>query len=415
MKAKISLLLVLVLLLGLFCGCGKGNEVIVGGDADDQQSVSKPSDDKLTEALKSVKWTDGVVADGVYSNECLGLQFQIPEDWVQASEEETRTILNADPNDKTTIYDVLLGPKDMSAIMSLVCIDLRQQIGGTSMTEDEMLQEMEDGMLEDGSLGDASFSDMETITLFGRDYRSAVLTASVSGGGLSVSVSSRILLSRLGKDKVVMVNVRAATEELVDYYMAHFTDDPATIPEPPAAATPESTFTRGVIEGGSYINESLALRYDAPEGWVFSTDQELAETMGLSRDYVGDEIFDDPAALNDLIAQQSTIFDMTATAPDNTALVQLAVEYVDGVTGGAELTVDDYAEILIGQLDGYTIGDLEQRTLAGKPFTMIPAVLADAGIYQYLYITRVDGNMMLITLTGLDDSVLAYETCFTQF
>lgn len=404
MKRNISLLLAVVLALGLFCGCGK----------DSRDNPLLDAKEKDSEILKSVEWTDGTIADGVYKNECLGMTFQIPEGWIQASAEETRSILNADPNDTATVYDVLLGPKDMSAIMAIVCLDLRQQIGGTSMTEDEILDEMKADMLEE--LPGASFSETEDFTLCGRKYRTAVLSAGMAGAG--VTVSNRILFSRLGKDKLVMLTIRASTEEQLAYYMAHFTDDPSTIPAPPVEATPEPTarFTRGAYSGSSYTSEFLGLRFDLPEGWAFSTDQELAELMGLE---LQEEILGDPEAIAELFAQQEMIYDMEAGAADASAVVQLGLEDLSAVIAGSSLTAAEYADILVNQLRAsgysYEIGDLEQQELAGKTFTVVPAVLEDYGVHQFLYVAKMESYMLVITFTGTDASVRDYADCFTQF
>lgn len=401
MKRMISLLLVMVLLLGMLCGCGQ----------------DKNSDDTSKEASKTVEWTDGKISDGVYTNECLNLSFQIPEGWIQASEEETRTILNADPNDKSTIYDILLGPTDMNAIMALACLDLRQQIGGTSMTEDELLDEMKEELLDTVELGGASFSEIKSVSLCGREYRSIILTVSVSG----ITVNTQILLSRLGKDKMVMLTLRASSEAQLAYYMAHFTDDPSTIPAPPVEATPEpaAVFTRGEYNGSSYANEFLGIRFDAPEDWLFSTDRELAALIGLDPESIGDEVFDDPEAVTELFAAQQSIYDMAATAPDSSAAIQLALENLSSVIGGISLTAEDYADVLVEQLRAsgypYVFGDTDEMTLAGKRFTVVPTELDGYGVYQYLLVTRVENYMLVITLSGADASVLDCADWFTEF
>ena len=41
--------------------------------------------------------------------------------------------------------------------------------------------------------------------------------------------------------------------------------------------------SRGKIEESVYTNEYLGFKFTKPESWVFSTDEEIAEAVGLDR------------------------------------------------------------------------------------------------------------------------------------
>ena len=69
---------------------------------------------------------------------------------------------------------------------------------------------------------------------------------------------------------------------------------PTAAPAPAETPAPEQkAFSRGRIEGRVYESDFLSLRFTAPEGWRYASDEELAARMGLSLDIIGEDVFGD--------------------------------------------------------------------------------------------------------------------------
>lgn len=202
MKRVIPVLFVFSLLLCLLCACS--DDTAAGG------------------------WTDGVVADGVYSNESLHMTFQIPDTWMEASEEETRSILGADESDSSTVYDVLIGTANGMEKMYVTCMDLRNTIGGSKLTQEEALQSVIDESGSDPVLSGAQYSEIGSLTVCGLEYAYADLD-------FDGELYQRIMMHKLSDKHLVLLGIVAASEAELEYYMAHFTSDPDSIPAPPEA------------------------------------------------------------------------------------------------------------------------------------------------------------------------------------
>lgn len=195
---------------------------------------------------------------------------------------------------------------------------------------------------------------------------------------------------------------------------------PAAVPAAPenAAQAAETVFSRGRIEGRLYESDFLSLRFSAPEGWRFATDEELAQRMGLSLDIVGADVFGDAAELAKAIAAQAVVLDMAAAAPDNSANVLLTIEDLEA-TGSAALTETAYASLLQRQLQSITDLQYEPETpesgeLAGTPCATLLVHLRDFGLDQRFYLLRRGKYMAQIALTGAAGALPDADEFFTS-
>ena len=190
---------------------------------------------------------------------------------------------------------------------------------------------------------------------------------------------------------------------------------PSESPTPPA---PEETpFSRGHIEGQSYLSAFLALRFTAPEGWTFATDEELAALMGLSMDILGADVFGDEAELAKAIAQQSVVHDMAAYAPDNSSNVQLTLEDLEA-SGGDGLSDEDYAALVQQQLLsitdlGYSLEAVHTAELAGKNCLSFTAHMEDYGMEQQFYLFHAGKYMVSVVVTGMAGALPDAQTLFS--
>ena len=99
------------------------------------------------------------------------------------------------------------------------------------------------------------------------------------------------------------------------------TEDTPAPEETPAAETQENTETentaeatevgRGTYNGNVYENESLNLRFELPENWVFYTEEEIAETNSMTAEQLeGTDIADmvaERGQYTDLFAQNTSV------------------------------------------------------------------------------------------------------------
>lgn len=361
-----------------------------------------------TEKHMTLGWTDGTIADGVYTNDALQMHFQIPDAWLEATEEETRSILGADPNDTATIYDVLLGPSGGMEKMYVVCMDLSKTIGGSKLTPKDALQSMIDESDASALLSGASYGKICDRTVCGLTYASVDL---VTADG----IYQRIMMHKLSEKQIVMLGVVATSQTDLDYYFAHFTDDPATLPSP-AVLESAKPFSRGVITGNAYVSSYLGLRFTAPEDWSYATDEELSELMGISMDIIGEDVYGDNKEQAEELAKQAVIYDMIAAAP-NGSNVQIVLENLEVSTGSADLTEAEYAEILRTQLASitdlsYEVSDSYTDTLAGLSFTVVDATVKENALTQRFWLRRVDNYILHLTFSGLQEDVESFSALF---
>ena len=55
------------------------------------------------------------------------------------------------------------------------------------------------------------------------------------------------------------------------------------------ASNKKVELSRGKIEGDTYKSEYLGLEFTKPSSWVFSTDEEIASSMNIGADMLGDK------------------------------------------------------------------------------------------------------------------------------
>ena len=195
-------------------------------------------------------------------------------------------------------------------------------------------------------------------------------------------------------------------------------------PAPDAAPSPEPTvfpgngiFSRGVVTNKEYLSSYLGIRFTADENWVFASDAELNELMGLSLDIIGDDVYGENKELMETIAKQSIIYDMVAAAPDGSN-VQVILENLQISNNGAPLSENDYADILREQLASltefsYKLSDTYSSELAGKSFTVIDAELEGTATHQQFWLLCVDHYMLCITFTAMTESAPDFVSLFS--
>lgn len=181
------------------------------------------------------------------------------------------------------------------------------------------------------------------------------------------------------------------------------TAEPTEEPTAEPTEEPAAEFTRGVWEGTVYANEYLNLRFALPEGFIASSDEEMAAMM-----QIGFEELDNYSEFQKKLAEIRTIYDMMAASPTNGSTVIVMLENLRMFPGGDSLSAQDYAAVLAeglaaAEVQGmtYAMGEGYESEMAGETWFVMPASIGDGLMRQDYYLRRVDDYMLAICLTYL--------------
>lgn len=173
-----------------------------------------------------------------------------------------------------------------------------------------------------------------------------------------------------------------------------------------------ATFERGSKADSSYTNQSMNLVFNKPTGWVFYTDEQLAELMDVAKDIVNDkEIFEK--------AEVSTIYEFMAVDNRTGNNVNMTVEKISSLTS-LDSYIKSFKEQLPGQLTGFTVtfeDDMPEITLGGSTFVRLTAHLSASGasMDQYYYFCKVGTKLVGVIATDVNGlTSQAFEDMFTK-
>ena len=193
------------------------------------------------------------------------------------------------------------------------------------------------------------------------------------------------------------------------------TDDDADISDDTADDADSESFTKGSVSGNTYENKYIGLGFEAPEGWTFFDDSQLAELTGITTDMIDNE------SVNNALENGIVVFDMYAMDATGTS-VNIVIENL-GAIYGTLLDENGYFDISESQLtDSLKAGgalsvetDREDISFAGKDATAL-FVSADMGgvtLYEELVAVKCGKYMALICVAGTDsDYVLSIADSF---
>lgn len=169
--------------------------------------------------------------------------------------------------------------------------------------------------------------------------------------------------------------------------------------------------SRGVIDDNGYSSEYLGLGFNAPEGWVYATDAELASLMGEAFD-ITDQ--------NKMFAELQLVYDMMAQDPVTGSNVIIIYENL-AISGSEDITVDEYVEITKQGLTAvemftYTFNDETTVTLGDTEFVRVSVTCEYSGFTmdQAYYIAKLGSYIASISVTVTDGTPLeTIEACFS--
>ncbi len=158
-----------------------------------------------------------------------------------------------------------------------------------------------------------------------------------------------------------------------------------TIRNTPAevSATPSpKELTRGVIEGNVYTNESLELKFTAPEGWKFTTDDEYEKIMGFG------------------VYDGLKTYDMFAYNTSSGVSVTVIYEYL---AANETISIEGYIDLIKKSLkatyDDPKFSDHAKVGIGSNTFNVIAMDCSDIGMTQYYYVHKAGSYMLCIMVT----------------
>jgi len=167
--------------------------------------------------------------------------------------------------------------------------------------------------------------------------------------------------------------------------------------------------TRGTISGSAYSSTFAGITFTAPEGWVFASDEELAELMDMSTDALSDAGME----FSEDALKKQVLYDMQAKNPVSGANVLLLYENL-ALTGNTGISETKYLETTIKQLKDadiyqYTFGEIAETELCSYTWQMVQVDMTDYNVSQYYYVRKVDKYILCIIVSvpaGMDASAI---------
>lgn len=156
-------------------------------------------------------------------------------------------------------------------------------------------------------------------------------------------------------------------------------------------------FSMGSWSDNVYTNDFLGLKFNLPDGWKYSSDEEIAEMMNL-----GTELLNDEQKVAAEVSKLNSAYYMVANEPNTGDNVSIISE-----KPSMEVTTEFYINQLKTQLSSvdsikYEIGETSKETVAGKECDTLTVTASMSGVkmVQRYYIYKVDKYVVCIISTS---------------
>lgn len=166
---------------------------------------------------------------------------------------------------------------------------------------------------------------------------------------------------------------------------------------------------RGTVSNGVYKNEAFGITFKGDGDWYYYSDEEIAETMGVT----AEEIFSEEFA--EALENTEMIYDMYCAKPSSGETINVNYENL-GMLYGTVLDEEAYIASAASQLEtsltgsGISITRNEAGTVAisGKevPCLYVTMEVYGTSIYEVIAVKKVGDWMGAITVASLDEASL---------
>lgn len=157
-------------------------------------------------------------------------------------------------------------------------------------------------------------------------------------------------------------------------------------------------FSMGEWNNGVYENKFLGLKFKLPEGWTYSSDEEIAKIMNIGKELLND---DQKAAAE--IANLTSVYYIMANNPNTGDNISITTE-----KPLMEVTTEYYLNELKSQLSSvesikYEVGEVTKETVANTEFDVLTATGKSNGIEftQKYYVRKMDKYFVDILVTDI--------------
>lgn len=161
-----------------------------------------------------------------------------------------------------------------------------------------------------------------------------------------------------------------------------------------------AAYTPGTFTETGYETEYLGFRFTTPENFVLASSEELSQIMGVALDAASES--GDVTELQKKYAELTSIYELMVSDTMGVANANIILEKT-------VVPLDAYIEIIKEQLAEMsamtvTITGEEEVEFAGATYTKLSADVEASGIamYQDYYFRKVEGYVMLMTITWAD-------------
>ncbi len=162
-------------------------------------------------------------------------------------------------------------------------------------------------------------------------------------------------------------------------------------------------FSMGEWNNGVYENKFLGLKFKLPDGWTYSSDEEIARTMNIGKELLND---DQKAAAE--IANLTSAYYIMANNPNTGDSISIMTE-----KPLMEATTEYYLSQLKSQLSSvesikYEVGEVTKEKVANTEFDVLTATGKANGIEftQKYYVRKMDKyfvDILVTDVSGKDD------------
>ncbi len=178
-----------------------------------------------------------------------------------------------------------------------------------------------------------------------------------------------------------------------------------TIRNTPAEVSPTPSpkeLTRGVVEGNVYTNKSAELKFTAPEGWVYYTDEAIGAIVGTGSGA------SDGTNTCDMIAIEAETKTSVLVAYQKLSEKEKLYDekqLIESIKN--EMGKDQYHNVVFGDYPDYKIGP--------NTFKAMTVYYTDRGMIQYYYIRKAGGYVLSIMVTISSGSSYDVGSVMTNF
>jgi len=175
------------------------------------------------------------------------------------------------------------------------------------------------------------------------------------------------------------------------------------------------TLTRGIWNDNEFVSEFSGLKFTAPDGWQITSDEEIANMIGITADELSARGMEASTKMLEL----TTIYDMMVQDAATGENIILMYENLAMHVGGTLFSEQAYFELLKQQMDtmdmGYVFSDIGDATLAGETYKSFEGAVSDYGIKQVYYGRKIDNFMLIIITTASLSDTGAIERIMSNF